>query len=115
MLNVIEFTSTRKRMSVIVKDPKDRIRLLTKGADTMIFERLGDTPESREYLDSTLDHLEEFAQSGLRTLCLAMRDIGATQYENWDGFNSRFQVSYVSRSCNLTQLLNTQKNGGISS
>ena len=55
-----------------------------KGADTMIFERLGDTPASREYLDATLDHLEEFAQSGLRTLCLAMRDIGATQYENWN-------------------------------
>ena len=31
VLNVIEFTSTRKRMSVIVKDPKGRIRLLTKG------------------------------------------------------------------------------------
>ena len=30
VLNVIEFTSTRKRMSVIVRDPKNRIRLLTK-------------------------------------------------------------------------------------
>ena len=50
----------------------------------MIFERLGDTPASREYLDATLDHLEEFAQSGLRTLCLAMRDIGAAQYESWN-------------------------------
>ena len=31
VLNVIEFTSTRKRMSVIVRDPRGRIRLLTKG------------------------------------------------------------------------------------
>ena len=31
VLNVIEFTSSRKRMSVIVRDPRGRIRLLTKG------------------------------------------------------------------------------------
>ena len=62
----------------------------TKGADTMIFERLGDTPDARRYLDATLDHLEQFAHSGLRTLCLAMKDIGSAQYENW---NKIYQAS----------------------
>jgi len=31
-LNVLGFTSTRKRMSVIVRLPNGRIRLITKGA-----------------------------------------------------------------------------------
>jgi magnesium-transporting ATPase (P-type) len=40
LLNVIEFTSARKRMSVIVKTPEDKIVIMTKGADSHIIERL---------------------------------------------------------------------------
>lgn len=36
LLNVCEFTSTRKRMSVIVRDPQGKIRLMCKGADSVI-------------------------------------------------------------------------------
>lgn len=32
-MNILEFTSTRKRMSVIVQDSQNRYILLTKGAD----------------------------------------------------------------------------------
>lgn len=35
ILNVLEFTSARKRMSVIVKDPDGNIKLFCKGADTV--------------------------------------------------------------------------------
>lgn len=35
ILNVLEFTSARKRMSVIVRDPNGRIKLMCKGADTV--------------------------------------------------------------------------------
>ena len=41
VLNVIEFTSTRKRMSIIVRTPEGQIKLMSKGADSMILERLG--------------------------------------------------------------------------
>ena len=40
LLNIIEFSSARKRMSVIVKDSKGEIKLLTKGADSVIEELL---------------------------------------------------------------------------
>jgi magnesium-transporting ATPase (P-type) len=41
LLNVIEFTSTRKRMTIIVKDLEtDEIKVLCKGADSIIIERL---------------------------------------------------------------------------
>jgi magnesium-transporting ATPase (P-type) len=36
LLNVLEFTSTRKRMSVIVRFPNGLIKLLVKGADTVL-------------------------------------------------------------------------------
>ena len=33
LLNLLEFSSSRKRMSVIVRDEDDKIYLLCKGAD----------------------------------------------------------------------------------
>jgi magnesium-transporting ATPase (P-type) len=40
LLNVIEFTSLRKRMTVIVRDPNGKILCMTKGADSIIIPRL---------------------------------------------------------------------------
>lgn len=39
-MNVCEFTSTRKRMSCIVKNEDGEIILMCKGADSVIEERL---------------------------------------------------------------------------
>lgn len=36
LLNMLEFSSSRKRMSVIVKEPEGRILLLSKGADRLV-------------------------------------------------------------------------------
>jgi len=84
VLNVIEFTSTRKRMSIIVKTPSGEIKLYIKGADSVILERLGQSKSHRQYYDTTLQHLEEFAKCGLRTLCLAVATIPKAQYEEWN-------------------------------
>lgn len=43
LLNVIEFSSARKRMSVLVKFPDNRICLICKGADNVILEKLKNT------------------------------------------------------------------------
>ena len=84
VLNVIEFTSTRKRMSIIVRNSKGQIKLYIKGADSVILERLGDSREQREFYDVTIQHLEEFAKSGLRTLCLGVADIPEAKYQEWN-------------------------------
>ena len=43
LLRLIEFTSDRKRMSVLVRDPADGlIKLYVKGADSIILDRLGE-------------------------------------------------------------------------
>ena len=40
LLYLFEFNSDRKRMSVIIKDENNKIKLITKGADLVIFERI---------------------------------------------------------------------------
>lgn len=67
LLNVLEFSSSRKRMSVVIRrlgqgEGKDSLYLLTKGADNVIFERLGSGNE--ELKKSTDKHLEDFANEG---------------------------------------------------
>lgn len=43
ILDVVEFNSDRKRMSVIVKFPNDKIIMFCKGADNIIIDRLKDS------------------------------------------------------------------------
>lgn len=80
LLAVCEFNSTRKRMSAIFRCPDGQIRCYCKGADTVILERLGD---NNPHVEVTLQHLEEYASEGLRTLCLAMREISDREFEEW--------------------------------
>ncbi|KAG5337166.1 hypothetical protein C0989_010433 [Termitomyces sp. Mn162] len=87
LLNILEFTSARKRMSVVVRkmDEDDgRVFLLCKGADNVIFERLkeGGVGEGEER-EETERHLGEFASEGLRTLTLAYKVIPEEEYEEW--------------------------------
>jgi phospholipid-transporting ATPase len=80
LLAVCEFNSTRKRMSAIFRCPDGVIRCYCKGADTVILERL--SPEN-PHVEVTLQHLEEYASEGLRTLCLAMREIPDHEFQEW--------------------------------
>jgi phospholipid-transporting ATPase len=40
LLNVIEFTSLRKRMTVFLKTPEGNVKVMCKGADSIILARL---------------------------------------------------------------------------
>jgi len=76
--------------------PNGKIKVYTKGADTVILERLS---KNQPYTDKTLAHLEvccltslqlfklisskNYATDGLRTLCLASRDISEEEYQQW--------------------------------
>ncbi|KAJ1676557.1 aminophospholipid translocase, partial [Spiromyces aspiralis] len=79
VLNINEFNSTRKRMSVVIRCPDGSIKLYCKGADTVIMERVDRS--NSPYEAATMRHLEEYATEGLRTLCLAMRNIPDDEYQ----------------------------------
>ncbi|GMI90147.1 aminophospholipid ATPase 3 [Hibiscus trionum] len=82
ILNVLEFNSTRKRQSVVCRYPDGRLVLYCKGADTVIYERLGSGNDDLNKV--TRFHLEQFGSAGLRTLCLAYRDLAPDLYESWN-------------------------------
>jgi hypothetical protein len=53
-----------------------------QGADTVIYERLArDNPTNAELRDVTLQHMEDFGSAGLRTLCLAYRELDPAFYD----------------------------------
>uniref|UniRef100_A0A3B4TGF7 Phospholipid-transporting ATPase n=1 Tax=Seriola dumerili TaxID=41447 RepID=A0A3B4TGF7_SERDU len=100
LLHVLEFTSARKRMSVIMRTPSGKIRLYCKGADTVIYDRLAD---SSRYKEITLKHLEQFATEGLRTLCFAVADISESSYQQWLELHHRACTSLQNRALKLEE------------
>ncbi|EKM82413.1 hypothetical protein AGABI1DRAFT_117898 [Agaricus bisporus var. burnettii JB137-S8] len=94
LLNILEFTSARKRMSVILRrvDGDDhRLFLLTKGADNVIFERLKPGVD-QDIREETEKHLSQFANEGLRTLTLGYKIITEDDYELW---NKRYHEATI--------------------
>ncbi|KAM6217179.1 phospholipid-transporting ATPase ID [Rhynchocyon petersi] len=81
LLAILDFNNIRKRMSVIVRNPEGKIRLYCKGADTILLDRLHHS--NQELLNTTADHLNEYAGEGLRTLVLAYKDLDEDYYEEW--------------------------------
>lgn len=74
MLKVIEFTSERKKMSVVVKRDSDgRVFNFIKGADSGIMNVLkeGEADSKSE----TVEHVNAFAYEGLRTLVFAVKEL----------------------------------------
>ena len=80
VLDTCEFTSTRKRMSCIFRDPYGRIILMCKGADSVITERLTQLSVNSNLFKSTEAFVSEFADQGLRTLYLAERYLDEDEY-----------------------------------
>lgn len=88
ILNILEFNSTRKRMSAIVKLPpttpggEPSALLICKGADSVIYSRLSDNND-KDILEKTAVHLEQFANEGLRTLCISQKQLSWPEYLDW--------------------------------
>lgn len=109
ILNILEFNSARKRMSCIIKIPgatpndEPRALLICKGADSVIYSRLstkaGENDET--LLEKTALHLEQYATEGLRTLCLAQRELTWSEYTEW---NARYDIAAASLTNREEQL-----------
>ena len=82
VLQVLGFSSERKRMSIIVRY-KNEIILYIKGADSEISKRLSKTTLENENFDVISNGLIEFSKQGLRTLMVAYRKINKEDYNSW--------------------------------
>ena len=100
VLNTLEFNSSRKRMSAIIRMPDGRIILFCKGADSVIYSRLN-KGEQQQLRKTTAEHLEMFAREGLRTLCIAQKDIDEEEYQIWNREHDLAAAAIIDREDKL--------------
>ena len=83
VLAVCDFTSTRKRMSVVVKHGTGHIQLLMKGADDVVFARVRKDRDEQKRVESYKAVLDGYGRKGLRTLVFAVRDVTEDEWKEW--------------------------------
>ncbi|XP_054262795.1 phospholipid-transporting ATPase IF-like [Macrosteles quadrilineatus] len=76
-LQTLEFTSDRKRMSVVVSDSVDQVWLYSKGAETSMMPLMKTGP-----IKETIRHYTDFSLRGLRTLVFGMRRLDGAEYQS---------------------------------
>jgi magnesium-transporting ATPase (P-type) len=83
------------------------VALLFPGADNVIYERLKKQATSDTYALQTDEHLKLFATQGLRTLCLAKRDVSKAEWAAWEPTYQEVSFSYL--TCPLPFRLGVRK------
>ena len=81
ILNILNFTSDRKRMSIIVKDYNNVIKLYCKGADSEIKKRIN--YNNNKTINTICKSVDKFSSKGYRTLMIAMKIISEKNYNLW--------------------------------
>ncbi|KAL1776114.1 phospholipid-transporting ATPase [Sigmodon hispidus] len=102
LLAILDFSNERKRMSVVVRTPENRVMLFCKGADTIICELLH--PSCASLSDVTMDHLDDFASEGLRTLMVAYRELDNAFFQTWIKKHNEASLTLDDRERKLTMV-----------
>lgn len=87
LLNTIEFSSSRKRMTSVFRDlASDKIVVMCKGADSVLLPliRNQSDPKTNQLIDQTVTNMNTFAKEGLRTLLIVEKTMSEADYRNWN-------------------------------
>uniref|UniRef100_A0A672NIL0 Calcium-transporting ATPase n=1 Tax=Sinocyclocheilus grahami TaxID=75366 RepID=A0A672NIL0_SINGR len=93
LYKVYTFNSVRKSMSTVVQMPDGSFRLYSKGASEILLKKcssiLGANGETRNFKPRDRDEMvkkviEPMACEGLRTICIAYRDLPCNPEPDWD-------------------------------
>uniref|UniRef100_A0A8C9TE98 Calcium-transporting ATPase n=1 Tax=Scleropages formosus TaxID=113540 RepID=A0A8C9TE98_SCLFO len=93
LYKVYTFNSVRKSMSTVVRLPDGSFRLYSKGASEIVLKKCafildaGGEPRSfrpRDRDEMVKKVIEPMACDGLRTICIAFRDLSANPEPDWD-------------------------------
>ncbi|XP_018306223.1 probable phospholipid-transporting ATPase IF [Mycetomoellerius zeteki] len=106
-LEILEFSSERKRMSVIVKDSSGDIWLYCKGADSAVMPLItkGETRKTNA-------HVVDFSMRGLRTLVVAYKKMNQSEYENlMHNVEQARQIIGAERETRITRAYNLMESG----
>lgn len=87
ILDILEFDSTRKRMSVILRDiDTNKITLYCKGAESFVIKNCVYSNNNKKYKNENdefrqcYNDINSFAENGWRTLVLAMKELNENEY-----------------------------------
>jgi len=83
ILKKIDYTSERKRSSIIVRCPDNSIKLFMKGADSVVLKKIDNFSLVNLYKPTTKD-LEYFSENGLRIFCYTVRAMSHEEYDLWE-------------------------------
>ena len=81
ILHVLEFSSDRKRMSIIFRED-GKVKLYIKGADSEIKSILS-RYSREEFLEQSNNYVDIFSAKGFRTLLVGMKVIDEKNYQEW--------------------------------
>lgn len=100
VLDLLEFDSTRKRMSIIVRDiMSDSIVVYCKGADSSVF---GKSTCGTSHLYTV--PLKAFSEKGLRTLVLAYRSLTSDEYVRYKAMLIEANSDVANREASLAKV-----------
>ncbi|KAL9654724.1 hypothetical protein ABK040_008521 [Willaertia magna] len=112
ILNVIKFTSDRKRMTIIVKPlqkniQNEKIYIFCKGADDVMLQR---TNQNDTNIEITKEHLRKFASDGLRTLVIGFKEITPEEYSIFEKELQKTNAITINRNESLQKVYDLIEN-----
>ena len=85
VIGSIDFTSERRRMSVLLRKEDGTVVLYTKGADNVMFDLLAPNQPNPTLIEESKEQLVQFSRVGLRALVVAMRVLPEDMLMDWTG------------------------------
>ncbi|XP_070173336.1 phospholipid-transporting ATPase IF-like isoform X2 [Littorina saxatilis] len=104
VLHILDFSPTRRCMSIILKNDQGEIYLLCKGAELAVFNKIAAT--DRGDLPAARTHVDQFAVLGLRTLAIANRKLTAEEYQQIEALLTEAKTSLQDREQKVEQVYN---------
>ncbi|XP_074657516.1 phospholipid-transporting ATPase IF-like isoform X2 [Tubulanus polymorphus] len=105
-LHILEFDSVRKCMSVIVRNEKGEYYLLCKGAETSVLQKCTSGPKP-----VTLQHVDEYAMIGLRTMVIAEKKLSEDEFARFDAELKQAKMALDDRENKLSQVYDRVEQG----
>ena len=101
----MDFNSDRKRMSVLLRDPSDgKIRLLIKGADSIIKARLDSSQYPKDMSEMVEWFLDTASRQGLRTLLMGMKVVEEGEKDQFLADCAAAEKDLANREANLEKV-----------
>ncbi|KAG5372182.1 putative phospholipid-transporting ATPase DNF3 [Yarrowia sp. C11] len=94
ILDVIEFTSGRKRMSVVVRMPNNELFIFCKGADNVIVDRLRNSAIAHEKIDRISNQAADRKRAEAEVVLESRKSMGAAASPRKSGVEADARTSF---------------------